>query len=121
MSRRDETDCVVLVRKRDAKTDRPDDDRIVLTNYGYARWNHNWGVNSEGRWTTVPNGLRSTRFVEPSVWYDLRPTEGKGLTVEHLEAVSGLATRKWTTDAQREGSARLRAAIDALTTKDDDA
>ena len=114
----------MLVRKRDAKTDRPDDDRIVLTNYGYARWNHNWGVNSEGRWTTVPNGLRSTRFVEPSVWYDLRPTEGEGLTTEDLRAVLHMLTLDWddwrklpaeTQNYYNTVSPRLRAALDALT------
>ena len=114
---------VVIVRERCAKTDPPEHEGYVWTDQGPARYQAVDAREPKKRywWFDVKPGQLVASESEPSVWYDLRPTEGKGLTVEHLEAVSGLATRKWTTDAQREGSARLRAAIDALTTKDDDA
>ena len=101
---------VVIVRKRDAKTDPPEEGTWAMTDAGpLCRGAKCWfrGYNDP-----VP---------DPLWWYDLRPTEGEPLTTEDLALVARVVKRygKDVWNAEREAADRLRATLDALTKEDD--
>ena len=102
---------VVIVRERCAKTDPPPTfSDLVWTDQGPARY----GWDDESPWQD-----HEGYELKPSVWYDLRPSEGEPLTVEHLRelgegfnaliADDDAAVAHWSP-----ALARLRAAIDAI-------
>ena len=102
---------VVFALERNAKTDPPNDDTPRVTNLGIAHHIHgDW-------WQRGDDGPYSVVFPEP--WYDLRPTEGEGVTVDDLEtAIFALEADRPDfppTDEEFEVADRLRAALDALT------
>ena len=106
---------VVIVRKRDAKTDPPETDGPVLTDQGLARYGGPRGLPRDSghgvAWWRLDLGGEQL-WPPPSWWYDLRPTanerlglgisggspppkgfeivretEGEGLTVEDLDLI----------------------------------
>ena len=108
---------VVIALKRDAKADPPDSGRLVWTDRGsgyysaHLRDRKRW--RNAGGWTLNP---------QPSVWYDLRPTEGEPLTVDDLETAHDAAQMLTGSDFHKRDwprmykcQDRLRAALDALT------
>ena len=103
---------VLLVLKRDAKTDPPPAfSDLVWTDQGPARY----GWDRHAAWQDH-EGCE----LDPSWWYELRPTEREPLTVEHLHlAVLGLGGEgSWLAQLDDEpaiAAARLREALDALT------
>ena len=107
---------VVIVRKRNAKTDPPEEGTWAMTDAGpLCRGAKCWfrGYNDP-----VP---------DPSVWYDLRATEGEPLTVDDLEAAHDAAQMLTGSDFHKRHwprmyrcQDRLRAALDALDTRNGD-
>ena len=111
---------VVFALERNAKTDPPEDGlQLVPTNVEVGKMTtHTWKGKVERWWLTASG---SKMHPQPSVWYDLRPTEGEGLTVEDLEDLADHVLSQsdpmyW--EAERAIATRLRAALDALTRKD---
>ncbi len=100
---------VVLALERCAKTDPPAPLRDVPTSQGQ-------GYFYEGTWYVAGDSYsREVMASQPSVWYDLRPTEGEGVTVEDIKAVLVNAANCHPYAREAWGSiARLRAALDAL-------
>ena len=122
---------VVIVRKRDAKTDPPETDGPVLTDQGLARYGGpRWLPRDSGHgvaWWRLDLGGEQL-WPPPLWWYDLRPTEGEGLTTEDLRAVLHMLALDWddwcklpaeTQNYYNTVSPRLRAALDALTKEAD--
>ena len=112
---------VVIVRKRDAKTDRPEDQNLAYpTDRGV-------GVIHPATDAWLDIALLRPFNPQPSVWYDLRPTEGEPLTVDDLEAAHDAAQMLTGSDFHKRDwprmyrcQDRLRAALDALTKEADD-
>ena len=113
---------VVFALERSAQEDQPGDEGFYPTEYGVAECVFLW----EGHWRTTnrawfhPSGERMDP--QPSVWYDLRPTDGEGITVDDLEeTVTALMALAVTLPSgyhrarTQQIFARLRAALDALT------
>ena len=99
---------VVIVRKRNAKTDPPEEGTWAMTDAGpLCRGAKCWfrGYNDP-----VP---------DPLWWYDLRPTvEGKSLTIDDMRCVLSDAMHGATSEAPEIDL--LRAALDALDTRNGD-
>ena len=105
---------VVIVRKRDAKTNPPEVAGNHVTDQGCLYWNFDGWLHDSDRIADP----------QPLWWYDLRPTEGEGLTTEDLRAVLHMLALDWddwcklpaeTQNYYNTVSPRLRAALDALT------
>ena len=114
---------VVFALERCAKTDPPPTfSDLVWTDQGPARY----GWDDESPWQD-----HEGYELKPSVWYDLRHADGEGVTVEDLRGVcyladAGLIAAKemgvtppdgW--EPTEEMLTRVRAALDALTRKED--
>ena len=100
---------VVLARERDARKDPPEPLCDVPTSQGQ-------GYFYEGTWYLAGDSYsREVMDPQPSWWYDLRPTEGEGVTVEDLRTLRD-KSRPPALDQSRwwQALARLRAALDAL-------
>ena len=115
---------IVLVRRRDAKTDPPDHHNPVLVGYDEHRyssrpdtdflsyWKERWG-----RWTDI--GFRPVAASQPSWWLDIpQDVEGKSLTIDDIRCVLSDALHGATSDAPEIDL--LRAALDALDTRNGD-
>ena len=113
---------VVFALERDIKTDPPEDQNLAYpTDRGV-------GVThpTTGAWLDI--ALLRPFDPQPSWWYDLRHAEGEGVATDDLESV--LEAAEWAADEAdglymshraeiRKSAARLRAAIDAPTRKED--
>ena len=117
---------VVFALERDAKTDPPKHPGGVLTDQGLAWYAHT--PNRDGPWYSELGAYGSPPLdPQPRVWYDLpRGTDRAGLTVEDLEAAHDAAQMLTGSDFHKRDwprmyrcQDRLRAALDALNTKDD--
>ena len=104
---------VVFALERDAKTDPPACSRdLYITDLGLRVYDSEFGWGRQ--------------LVQPSWWYDLRPTEGEPLTVDDLETAHDAAQMLTGSDFHKRDwprmyrcQDRLRAALDALNTKED--
>ena len=111
---------VLLALKRDAKTDPPENQRGVMTDLG-AAW---YAIN--GRWYGHMPFHSIPLDPQPVWWCDPQPPGEDTLTVEDMRRAL-YCLEDWLTAPLTHGelprsdlgtSARLRAALDALTRKD---
>ena len=112
---------VVFALERCAKTDPPDSGRLVWTDRGggyysvHLRDRKRW--RDAGAWTLEP---------QPRVWYDQRLAESEEIAAGHIRVLAEAAeyvaaehdSGAGEDDLLVQAAARLRAALDALTTPD---
>ena len=117
---------VVFALERDAKTDRPEDQNLAYpTDRGV-------GVIHPATDAWLDIALLRPFNPQPSVWYDLRLTEGEALTINDLRDIRDAAVIGVNEMGGYPGelpmyvartaraTERLRAALDALDTKEAD-
>ena len=105
---------VVFALERNAKTDPPEGSGEYLpTDVGLLLYDAN--RQSWGEWVEVTDEFFPA-LPQPSVWYDLRPTDGEGLTTEDLRVLADARIDDDGEDAV--AKSRLRAALVALTKED---
>ena len=106
---------VVIVRERCASKDPPERGSGYLpTDIGILLYDAN--RQSWGEWVEVTDEFFPA-LPQPSVWYDLRPTDGEGLTTEDLRVLADARIDDDGEDAV--AKSRLRAALGALNTEED--
>jgi len=112
---------VVIVRKRDAKKDPPNHDRPVWTEHGQMAFTMEHDdftppARYERRWVWLIGQSPVRPVMQPRWWYDLRPTEGEGLTLSGLRGLAAVLKLCDLEDAPITAAdlARLQAALDAI-------